>query len=88
MTQTQDGFRISEEDLALRGPGEFLGTRQSGIPEFKIADIIQDMKLLEAARTEAAELVGKDPALTLPQNAKIKKIVEQKFKDKIELVSI
>ena len=88
MTQTQDGFKISEEDLALRGPGEFLGTRQSGIPEFKIADVIQDMKLLEAARTEAAELIEKDPELASPQNVKIKRIIKEKFKDKIELISV
>lgn len=88
MTQTQDGFRISQEDLMLRGPGEFLGTRQSGLPEFKIADIIADMKLLEAARFEAGQLIRQDPELTDPSNAKIKKMVRERFKDKIELAAI
>ncbi|MBI4844179.1 MAG: ATP-dependent DNA helicase RecG [Nitrospirae bacterium] len=60
---TNDGFRIAEEDLAIRGPGEFFGTRQSGFPEFRIADIIRDKQLLETARREAFDLVDSDPKL-------------------------
>lgn len=61
MTGTSDGFALAEEDLRLRGPGEFHGTRQSGLPEFKIADLLRDWKALEAAREEALALVQKDP---------------------------
>ena len=53
MTQTNDGFVIAEKDLQIRGPGEFLGTRQSGLPDMIIADIVNDSKILELARAEA-----------------------------------
>ena len=53
MCQTNDGFVIAEKDLQIRGPGEFLGTRQSGLPDMIIADIVNDSKILELARSEA-----------------------------------
>ncbi len=59
MTQTNDGFVIAEKDLQLRGPGEFLGTRQSGLPDMLIADIVNDAKILELARSEAIDFVKK-----------------------------
>jgi ATP-dependent DNA helicase RecG len=61
MVRTSDGFALAEEDLRLRGPGDFHGTRQSGLPEFKIADLLRDGKALEAAREEAQALVQDDP---------------------------
>lgn len=63
MLATTDGFKIAEEDLAIRGPGEFLGTRQSGLPEFRVASLPADMPLLSLARREAQALVRKDPGL-------------------------
>ena len=57
MTQTNDGFVIAEQDLQIRGPGEFLGTRQSGLPDMIIADIVHDAKILELARSEAINFV-------------------------------
>ena len=57
MTQTNDGFVIAEKDLQLRGPGEFLGTRQSGLPDLIISDIVRDAKILEMARNEAIDFV-------------------------------
>ena len=57
MTQTNDGFVIAEKDLQIRGPGEFLGTRQSGLPDMIIADIVNDAKILELARSEAIDFV-------------------------------
>lgn len=68
MRDTNDGFRISEIDLELRGPGDFLGTRQSGIPEFTLANIVEDRELLELARDAAFDLVGADPMLQLPEH--------------------
>ncbi|GIP36747.1 ATP-dependent DNA helicase RecG [Paenibacillus sp. J31TS4] len=59
MTETNDGFEIARRDLELRGPGEFFGTRQSGVPEFKVADMVSDFELLEQAREDAAELVSR-----------------------------
>jgi len=63
MELTCDGFRIAEEDLAIRGPGDFFGTRQSGIPELKIANIVRDVRVLEVARRDAFSLIEKDPSL-------------------------
>jgi ATP-dependent DNA helicase RecG len=53
MEETSDGFKIAEKDLELRGPGEVMGTRQSGLPEFRIANIVRDQKILEVAKREA-----------------------------------
>ena len=57
MTKTNDGFVISQKDLELRGPGEFLGTRQSGLPDFKLADLVNDAEILDLARQKALEFV-------------------------------
>ncbi|MGQ0484252.1 MAG: ATP-dependent DNA helicase RecG [Hyphomicrobiales bacterium] len=67
MRETEDGFRIAEEDLRLRGAGEMLGTRQSGLPLFRMADLAQHGELLAAARDDAALLLTRDPALTGPR---------------------
>ena len=64
MRETDDGFLIAEEDLRLRGAGELLGTRQSGIPEFRLADLQIHADLLAAARDDAALIMEKDPDLT------------------------
>jgi ATP-dependent DNA helicase RecG len=77
MTQTRDGFVIAEEDLKLRGPGEFYGTRQSGLPEFLIADILHDMDILTETRATAFELVESDPTLTKPANAPVRRALER-----------
>ena len=63
MRETDDGFRIAEEDLKLRGAGELLGTRQSGLPEFRIADLQAHSELLAAARDDAALILDRDPEL-------------------------
>lgn len=66
LTQTNDGFSIAEHDLVLRGPGDFFGTRQSGIPVFHLANLIADEQMLLSAREEARALIDSDPALTHP----------------------
>ena len=58
MTETNDGFVIAEKDLEIRGPGEFLGVRQSGLPDLMISDIVRDAKILELARSSAIEFVN------------------------------
>lgn len=83
MTETTDGFRIAEEDLAIRGPGDFLGTRQSGLPDLRVADIIRDARLLEAARREAFSIIGSYPEIDgLPA---LKKAVGKAWQGKIEI---
>ncbi len=68
MEQTSDGFKIAEADLEMRGPGEFLGTRQSGLPGFKMANLVRDIKILQDAREAAFGLIADDPELQKPQH--------------------
>ena len=83
MAKSNDGFRIAEEDLKIRGPGEFFGTRQSGLPDLKIANIVRDAILLNAARREAFNLIERDPGLKgFPQ---LRKSLEAFWEGKIEL---
>mgnify|MGYP001120136003 CR=1 FL=1 len=80
-----DGFKIAEEDLKIRGPGEFFGTRQSGIPELPSPDLIMDTRLLVRARDEAVRLLEDDPEIQKPENNIIKKSILTRYKDKIVL---
>jgi ATP-dependent DNA helicase RecG len=83
MVQSNDGFRIAEEDLSIRGPGEFFGTRQSGIPDLRIANVVRDAPLLNEARKEAFSLVDNDPALA--RNDLLREELETFWQGKIEL---
>ena len=73
MVQTNDGFVIAEEDLRLRGPGDLMGTQQSGILDLKVADLAKDQQILILARRNASELLAKDPNFKDPENASILK---------------
>lgn len=72
MEQTTDGFKIAEFDLELRGPGEFLGTRQSGLPGFRLANLVRDVRILQDARQSAFELLQKDSQLKKTENAQLR----------------
>jgi ATP-dependent DNA helicase RecG len=72
MTGTSDGFEIAEVDLKLRGPGDIMGTQQSGVLNLRIADIVKDTHILKIARSYARQTLEKDPSLTLPKNSAIK----------------
>ena len=85
ISSTNDGFIISEKDLELRGSGEFFGTKQHGIPEFKIANLFEDIALLKQAQGIAIEIIDKDPLLESEENKLLKKLVDEKFKDRIEI---
>ena len=80
MTETQDGFKIAEEDLELRGPGEFFGTRQHGLPELRFGNILKDFEIMEDARKEAFSLVARDPNLSDSRNYLIKQNLKKRFK--------
>lgn len=88
MERTNNGFEIAEEDLSIRGPGEFFGTRQSGLPELKVANILRDAKVLEIARREAFELVMNDPLLSLPGHKLLRNAIERRWKDKLKLATV
>ncbi len=88
MTQTQDGFRIAQEDLEIRGPGEFFGTKQHGLPELKIGNIILDIDIMEIARKEAVNIIKTDPELSAKKNYLIKRNFLQSFKHRIDLVKV
>lgn len=83
MEATNDGFRIAEEDLLIRGPGEFFGTKQSGLPAFKIADVIRDVPILEVARREASEIVAGDPGLKKPEHQGMREVVMRCYHDQL-----
>ncbi|MEN6466551.1 MAG: ATP-dependent DNA helicase RecG [Syntrophaceae bacterium] len=85
MEQTNDGFKIAEEDLNIRGPGEFMGTRQSGLPDFRVANILRDGRLLDDARTEAFALVEKDPDLLRPEHALLREVLIRRWGSKLQL---
>lgn len=80
MTKTNDGFKISEEDLRLRGPGDFFGSRQHGLPEMHIADLGTDVTVLQQAQDEAKLLLSTDPELLAPENQALKKRIELLFR--------
>lgn len=88
MEQTTDGFIIAEEDFAIRGPGEFLGTRQSGLPDFRIANILRDVRILSEARKEAFRLIDEDPTLSLAEHTITKEVLKERWKGRLELASI
>ena len=87
MTATNDGFRIAEVDLELRGPGEFFGTRQSGLPEFRAAELLRDTSLLEEARREASGIVSRDPELADPAHRALRAALLARWRGKLALAT-
>lgn len=79
LASTTDGFKISEEDLRLRGPGDFFGSRQHGMPQMRIADLAGDMRVLSQAQEAARTLLEEDPRLTKPENAPVLQRVKDLF---------
>jgi ATP-dependent DNA helicase RecG len=88
MCETNDGFRIAEEDLRLRGPGEFFGTRQHGMPELLIGNVVDDYDLLRLARNEAFAWIERDPALASPESAPVRRALTKRFADTIRLIEV
>jgi ATP-dependent DNA helicase RecG len=84
MAEMNDGFKIAEKDLEIRGPGEFLGTRQSGLPEFRVGHIVRDCRILSEAKEDAFELVHSDPLLRKPENVLIRKILMGRWGNRLK----
>jgi ATP-dependent DNA helicase RecG len=88
MESTCDGFRIAEADLEIRGPGDFLGTRQAGMPDFRVANILRDGSLLEKARQTAANMVLNDPELSESAHVPLYKELLRRWGSRLELGTI
>ena len=88
MAQTTDGFVIAEKDLELRGPGELIGTRQSGLPELRFANLVRDQRVLEEARRAAFAFLGDDPALERSDHQAMKRAFERQWADKVGLLEV
>ena len=88
IADTSDGFKIAEQDLAIRGMGDFFGTRQHGLPALRVADIIRDMDLLQLARRDAAAIVEADPQLTDPSRSRLRTVLLQQYGDALGLIDV
>jgi len=88
MLKSASGFDIAEEDLRQRGPGEFFGTRQSGLPDLLLGNIIRDTKILEAARKEAFGIIETDPGLSRTAHAGLKTALSERWKDRLGMVKV
>jgi ATP-dependent DNA helicase RecG len=88
LTESHDGFVIAERDLEIRGPGEFLGTRQSGLPELRVAHLIRDQRILAEARREAFALVARDSHLALPEHVALRQALMNRWQQNFELMSV
>ncbi len=88
MEETNDGFRIAEKDLELRGPGEFLGTRQSGLPDFRAASVLRDGEVLRLAQEDAAAWLRDDPTLRRPESLALRDVLEDRWAGRLELARV
>ncbi|HXB62966.1 MAG TPA: ATP-dependent DNA helicase RecG [Acidobacteriaceae bacterium] len=87
MVRTQNGFELAELDLAQRGPGEFFGTRQTGLPEFRVANLLRDRKMLELAKQQAANFIETmEPQLTAPERVMVRSLLKQHWQRKYGLI--
>ena len=85
MQETNDGFVIAEKDLELRGTGEFFGTKQHGLPEFKIANLFTDMPMLKSVQSVALKIESEDRGLKQEKNERLRKLVDNKLKQSVSL---
>lgn len=85
MCETNDGFKIAQKDLELRGAGDFFGTMQHGLPEFKIANLFEDMDTLKMVQSVAIKILSKDPNLEKNENRTLRNLITDKFDKRIEI---
>lgn len=88
LVRSNDGFVIAEDDLRIRGPGEFFGLRQWGMPEFRVANLVRDGALLQQARQEAFSLLQSDPELQESAHQELREAMLRKWEKKLDLGSI
>ena len=85
MCETNDGFKIAQKDLELRGAGDFFGTMQHGLPEFKIANLFEDIDTLKMVQSVAIKILSKDPNLEKNENRTLRNLITDKFDKRIEI---
>ncbi len=88
MEQSSDGFVIAQKDLDIRGPGEFLGTRQSGLPELAVANLARDGDLISVAQEEARDILARDPQLQAPEHQGLVKALEERWEGRLALAKV
>ena len=88
LERTTDGFAIAEADLQLRGPGDFLGTRQAGLPPFRVANLLRDTAVLREARDEAARWLAHDPALSRPESRALLAVLRHRWAGRLDLAKV
>jgi ATP-dependent DNA helicase RecG len=88
LERSTDGFVIAEADLQLRGPGDFLGTRQAGLPDFRVANLLRDTALLKVARDEALAWLARDPLLDRPESSAIRAVLRHRWKGRLGLARV
>jgi ATP-dependent DNA helicase RecG len=88
MEHSSDGFVIAEKDLEIRGPGEFLGTRQSGLPELAVANLARDGDLLSLAQQEARRILARDPRLEASEHQGLVKALEERWEGRLALARV
>ncbi len=88
MEGTSSGFILAEEDLRLRGPGDFIGKRQSGLPDFRTANPLDDIAILQQARDEAFKVVGDDPSLSSSDHQVTREVVRARWRGRLELATV
>jgi ATP-dependent DNA helicase RecG len=88
MESTNDGFAVAEADLKLRGPGEYLGTRQSGTPALRAANLVRDGELLALARKEALEWLKRDPTLASPESEELRRVLGSRWEGLLDLAEV
>jgi ATP-dependent DNA helicase RecG len=88
MERQHDGFKIAEADLAMRGPGEFLGTRQSGLGDFRLANLVRDAKILMEARKEAQAWLEKDPELSTSESSELREVLLHRWGQRLQLGAV
>lgn len=84
-TQSTDGFALAETDFEIRGPGDLLGTRQHGLPPFRIADLLADGEILAQARDDAQQLAASDPNLERPEHARLRRQMSSRYGQALDL---
>jgi ATP-dependent DNA helicase RecG len=88
MEHSSDGFVIAKRDLEIRGPGEFLGTRQSGLPELAVANLARDGDLISLAQEEARRILDRDPRLRAPEHQGLVKALEERWEGRLALARV